>query len=220
MKFKDLFLQHIGRSWDKQKALGELIHGSGRWDFDMRSGTLKFANSYTFKIQLVGTESTISNTWLWSWANAGSEIPLNMLHASLVARDFGEKNDVKELITPKIPLSNEVNGGTLLMVVCGLYSGNAFYRGPHETGALLMLIKDPNFPQMEMHPIRRIVEIFPLMLTYVPITDQRTALYHYVQSYGITPQADGEAMTAQHNDGLSLRATFDHKDRLINLKIS
>jgi hypothetical protein len=219
MKFKDLFLQHIGRSWDKQKALGDLIKGSGRWDYDQRTATLKFSNSYTFKIQMVGTESTISNTWLWTWANTGSPTPLAMMHASLVARDFGEKNDVAELVTPKLLLSNEVNGGTLLMVVCGIYGGDSFYRGPYDNGAMFMLIKDPKYPQLEHHPIHRVVEIFPQLLGYVPIKEQRTALYYYLQSYDLSPQADGEALVAHHSDGLSLRATFDHRERLINLKV-
>ena len=44
-----------------------------RWDYDLDAGTLVFSDRGVPKviasIQVVGTTSKSSNTWLWSWAN-------------------------------------------------------------------------------------------------------------------------------------------------------
>ena len=42
------------------------------WEIDMETGIVSFGDSLdlTFEIQLLGTHSRISNTWLWGWANS------------------------------------------------------------------------------------------------------------------------------------------------------
>ncbi len=50
------------------------IGSYGRYDYDLESGTLVFSNDgvpgVIAEIQVVGTDSTASKTWLWSRENA------------------------------------------------------------------------------------------------------------------------------------------------------
>ncbi len=218
MNFKDVFLQHIGRSWDKQMTLSELIGGSPHWEYDLAAGTLAFQDSYTFKIQLIGTEGWRSNTWLWAWANTGSHFPSNLVQASLDIKAFGVKNRIMPLRTAKLPLGDRINGSTLSLLACGICQGDAIYRGPDDKGALFMLIKDDAYPLPTYHPIQRVAEIFPRMIGSVHLDDPRTALKHYLESYGLTPQIEGKTLVAQHSDGSELRATFDTIGRLQNFE--
>lgn len=218
MDFETVFLQHIARSWDKQKTLGELIKDSPRWDFDMEMGVLSFAGSYGFKVQLLGSESTRSETWMWAWANKASNIPPNLLKSALAVRKFGEINQVEALTKPQFPLGEKINGATLAMVACGICRANGLYRGPYEGGAMLLLIQDNDYPRRTYDPIQRIAHIFPQLIATVPFSDHRTALYHYCQSYGLAVQSEPQELVALAKDGAALQATFDAQGRLSSLK--
>ena len=63
MELNPLLLQHVAASYDKQMALGDLIGGSD-WQFDMGTQSLTFGSKIRLKIQVIGTESTRSYTWL------------------------------------------------------------------------------------------------------------------------------------------------------------
>jgi hypothetical protein len=60
--------------------------GEYSWEFRMGEGTIVFSFDDSQRrpikcpIQLLGTVSYHSQTWLWAWANAQSNIPGSLLH--------------------------------------------------------------------------------------------------------------------------------------------
>jgi len=65
-----LFSVHAASVLERQLRLGTLIGDQHQWTFDMASGRLQFNEQHSFPVQLLGSESEESNTWLWAWANA------------------------------------------------------------------------------------------------------------------------------------------------------
>jgi hypothetical protein len=219
VQFEQLFLQNVAASYDKQMALSDLI-GDSNWQFDMDSQTLSFGSKFRFKIQVLGTESNSSNTWLWGWANEASGIPPSMLKASEELRALGVQEQVSELTQAEIPLTDQVNGHTLSMIASGVCKGQAYYRGPYDGGALFMLIRDENYPQQNVLPVIHISTLFPQLISNMEIGNHRQAFLPYVQFYGAKVNETGDLITAQFNDNNRIEARFMPDNRLEKLNVT
>ena len=68
-------------AFKQQLHLGDLV-GDLPWAFDVPTGTLSFGDLH-WHAQILGTESHQTNTWLWAWANTGSNLPPALIQASL-----------------------------------------------------------------------------------------------------------------------------------------
>ncbi len=100
-----------------------------RWDYDLEAGTLVFSQAGTPKvvaeIQVVGTTSAHSYTWLWSWANE-SLISVATKEMSTV-RQFGIENDIRQLTESSLSDDGYL-GWELTAVSVALLNGKGAYR--------------------------------------------------------------------------------------------
>ena len=130
---------------DRQARLEEKFEISRheRWDWDQETCRIVFSNSgvpaVTARIQFVGSISTTSDTWLWSWANPSFE-PHTSEDLQKV-RDYGEGKDFASLTVPKWP-GEEVDGWEMTAVAAHLLDAEGAYRTPSETGFTFMLLMD------------------------------------------------------------------------------
>ena len=74
---QELIERYGGIALDKQLAFGEAI-GNNNWNVDMTQGTISFGEDLTFPVQVLGTISHSSQTWLWAWANPKSGVSENV----------------------------------------------------------------------------------------------------------------------------------------------
>ena len=200
----------------KQLHLNHLV-GRFTWHFDVRAGILSFGKHYHWHAQILGTESNETNTWLWAWANTGSKLPPALVQASLRMKHFGEQQQIPELTEPQIPLTDDINGHVLSMIASGVCDADAYYRGPYDGGAALLLIKDEKFPRSKESPLARLPHIFPQAISAFAIPDHRLALTRYLDQCGIVYTSEGNAITVREKENAVLTATFDEQKRLINL---
>jgi hypothetical protein len=88
-------LTALNQSCDKQFQIPSWPH----WDYELERGTLTFSGDGVPKvvasIQVVGTTSKTSGTWLWAWAN--ENLPAKVTHAVKTVRAFGEAENLREL---------------------------------------------------------------------------------------------------------------------------
>jgi hypothetical protein len=204
-------------SFDKQVSIDQ-IYGEKSWQFDRTTGFLTFGKKGSWQTQLLGTESELTNTWLWAWANAQSDEPSHLLVASLLLKAFGDQNGIPELTTPQLPL-DQVDVHTLALLASGLCEANGYYRCPYEGGALYVLIMDENFPKCTDPPLQRIASVFPQAIASLEIADHEQALCEYLDHYGIEHQHTGHQIVVQDDDGEPvLTATFDEQNRLTHLE--
>jgi hypothetical protein len=229
-KFNDLFTKHGAASFDKQIYLDVMLGKCG-WAFDLDSGVLAFRRPHEedlqLNVQVLGTESEDSNTWLWGWANA-SGVPDTLLKAAHELKAFGATANIPELTTPELPFSPKVNSQRIAMIASGVLRAGCTFRAKYPHGALHLLIKDPRYKRSVTRPIPRILRVFPMFLSDHYVTNQRAAFISYLNFYrlnvreedccvfaaaGTAPSALLGASTPQQ-----LTAEFDQGNRLINLQ--
>ncbi len=150
LTLQTLFDSHALSSFAKQRHLNELV-GEDDWDLDLETAALSFSSGKTWKIQLLGSESFVSDTWLWAWANDQSDLPPDVLQLSERVRAFGEEHDIDELTQPDIPL-DWGDGHMMSLIALGICNATAYYRCPHDNGAVFVVIDDKSFPQPAVSP--------------------------------------------------------------------
>lgn len=212
----DEFFTYAVADFDKQLHLADHI-GDLDWQFDMASGLLSFGDRYRWHAQVLGTESDSSGTWLWAWANNASNIPEDLIQASLTMRTFGEQRGIAELVSSQVLLEG-IDGHTLAMIASGVCRSNAYYRAPYDGGAAYLLIMDDSFPRNTDEPLSRIATVFPQAIAALEVSNHRLALLSYLASYGILGRTEGSTVIVDDSDKPAMRATFDEQNRLIHLE--
>lgn len=215
MHLKDLIDEHAVASFDKQMHLRELTANLD-WSFQMETGLLSFGNRQRWRAQILGTESMSSRTWLWAWANEASGIPPRLLMAAGVMRHWGERLSIPELTEPEVPL-RAVDGYLLALVASGLCHADGYYRGEYPGGSAYLLVSDENYPRRADCSAARVLSVLPQALTSLPIGNHKTALLAYLKYCGLAGCWDGNTFTAHEQGRTALTASFDERDRLVQL---
>lgn len=90
------------------------------------------------------------------------------------------------------------------------------YTIPFASGRSVALIRDARLKATESLPITRVVFVFPQAIDAIPIPDQKAALIHYLDSYGLRPEITGSTVRAQHGSE-KLEAEFDRHNRFTKI---
>ena len=216
MTLQDLITRHGAASLDKQDALADLI-GERGWGADLSTGQITFGDDYAFPIQMLGTESFASGTWLWGWANEASHIPEPLLRASQQVRAYGEQHGVAEFVQAQYEL-DEVGGHLPAMIASGLCNADAYYRGPYGQGAAFFLLTAPALREPSASSVVRIPRIFNTFIGQFDC-DHRAALTAYAEYKGYSCEDRGpEVVCTSPRDG-ELRATFDDLGRMTEMNM-
>lgn len=114
-----------------------------RWDYDQETGEIVFSNAgvpaVAARFQIVGSISTVNDTWLWSWANF-SLVP-EISERLLAVREFGEAEGFANLTIPKWPATEE-DGWELTAAAAKVLNADGAYRTPSKAGFLFLLLMD------------------------------------------------------------------------------
>lgn len=213
--FSTLFTDNVLGSFIKQFHLADLV-GDSAWGYDVKSGTLSFGKIH-WQAEILGTESVETQTWLWAWANTGSNLPPAIVQASLQMKGLGQRHRIEELTEPQPELTEDLNGHTLSLIASGVCDADAYYRGPYDGGAAFLLIKDQQFPSSNESPLLRLSTVFPQVISTFSIADHHLALTSYLDKAGIAyTNEDGDVKVKEGGETV-LTATFDNLRRLTNL---
>lgn len=135
---------------DRQDALVRAyrLNSHERYDWDQGSGQLVFSNQGLAAVradfQFVGSVSTRTNTWLWSWAN---ESDLEHVRAKTrQVRSYGEERRLLKLACAYWP-AQEVDGWEMAAVAAYLLKAEGVYRSPHGHARTFLLITDVGWVQ-------------------------------------------------------------------------
>jgi hypothetical protein len=127
----------INERYLKQFGIGSFE----RWDYDMDKETLTFSHKGVTRvvanIQVAGTISNESKTWLWGWAN--QYFPENVTSALSVVREFGEQHGIQKLTEDKWAATVE-DGWEMSAVANRLIKGKGVYRCPTDKGFLFLIL--------------------------------------------------------------------------------
>ncbi len=129
----DMLSLSAGRSFLCQNRMGEKIIGNNGWALDPMKCIIRFGDR-EFTAGILGTESAVQNTWLWSWAHTESGLPERAAAASRRAKRT--LPDLPEFQTGKFMLDELHNGHNLSMISVGVSDDElCYYRCPYEGGA-------------------------------------------------------------------------------------
>lgn len=218
MDYNTLLNQHLCFAFDRQLLLADLVDDLD-WGYNVSTGILSFGDRYEFQADILGTEADGDASWLWSWANEMSSLPPERTQAALKLKQLGEAEGIPELSEARHSLS-VVNGHALGMIAVGQKLGQAYYHGPHDQGAVLLLIVEPQMPWTVENHLQRITTTFPQIIAQMEVEDHQNALFHYLQHYGLEPEAIENALVVRENGKGILHASFDDLNRLQELKAS
>ena len=132
---------------DQQKVIEKTfgIHNYEDWFYDQETGILTFSNSETknkiveIQYEEVGSISTISQTWLWSWANPHLDPKIKT--EIEVVKNFGEFNNLEHL-TKKKWFGDEYDGWEMTAIAAYLMKAKGAYRMPLENTFSFVIYKE------------------------------------------------------------------------------
>jgi hypothetical protein len=114
-----------------------------RWDWNQDSAELVFSNDGVpgakARITFVGSVSTKSDTWLWSWANFG--LVAGVREPAIAVRDYGEREGFLPLTIPKWSAKHE-DGWHMMAVAARILGAEGAYRTPKDNGFTFMVLHD------------------------------------------------------------------------------
>jgi hypothetical protein len=137
--------QSVHELMDQNEHLEEKfqIGSYKRYAYDMDKETLAFSDGGPSRIvatiQVAGSISCTTKTWLWGWAN--SYFPDNATRALVVVREFGNKHGITKLTQEKWEATEE--DGWEMSAVCNhLIKGCGVYRCPTEIGFVFLVLTE------------------------------------------------------------------------------
>ncbi|MBI2898769.1 MAG: hypothetical protein HYY17_01150 [Planctomycetes bacterium] len=162
-------------------------------------------------VQLLGSESEESNTWLWAWANDCVSVPERVRSLAIAIRQWGEKHQVDALVRPHLALGR-FGGRHIAAAATVLSKGDGYYRAPYEGGAAYVVVQAPELRSPSV-PSVRIPRIFVETLSKDPIADPRRALAGYLRSFGWDVRSSPERIEALANGESVFTASLDAQGR-------
>ncbi|MBN8734064.1 MAG: hypothetical protein J0L64_26235 [Acidobacteria bacterium] len=119
-----------------------------RWDYDLSDGVLVFSAEDVAKviadIQVVGTTSNESKTWMWGWAN--DSLPPRAVSRIDAVRKYGDSESIPQLTTDVLT-NDDYLGWELTAVTARLLGAKGAYRCPGDNGFLYVVYEDIRFAQ-------------------------------------------------------------------------
>lgn len=212
MKFDGLIEKLGAVNLDKQHSLAELI-GSSDWSIDLDTKMISYANGIEFPIQIIGTYSFSSETWLWAWANEASNIPEELLLNANILQQYGIENNIEILFVPELP-ADTTDVHAIGMIASGLTNSSAYYAANFGEGIILVTIKSPQIDLVEFNEQARILTVFPdLISTFELIHSEALKSYLKARNYNI--EENNNELIANKGNNI-ITATFDNDGRMTN----
>lgn len=207
--FLDLLNQCAFQAFERQTRLSTLI-GDRAWLLDTELATITFGDDFTFPVQFLGTESEITNTWLWADANSKVPFPSTSLELCRKVRAIGCKFGLEEFDNDHFPFVDEVGkptGHTLAMVASTLGGASCYYRGPHENGAVFVAISDARIDERPDLDRESFIEAFNNLLWQPGDMKKRIVSYLSAKGY-ISKDFDGTDLNCSLYTGEEINLTF------------
>jgi hypothetical protein len=114
-----------------------------RWEIDQEKGELVFSNhdipTIIAKFQFVGSFSSTSNSWLWSWGNASVLAGLSKQVEAV--RVYGKQHGFRKLTERKWPATEE-DGWNMAAITNYILEGKGVYRPPFNQGVIFLVITE------------------------------------------------------------------------------
>ncbi|MBE7463623.1 MAG: hypothetical protein HS116_08980 [Planctomycetes bacterium] len=210
--FQDLLEKHIGATLDRQLALLELVGGIDRYALNLDAGELYFDAKHSFPVQVLGSESETSHSWLWVWSNPNVTLDPKLMRSAQNLRAFGQEHEIPEFREGLVDLE-ERSAAAMALVSSGVSGADAYYRAPYEGGAAYVLLDAPKVRTKFNDSPGHVADVFTRVLMNFEVAHRRAYLC-YLKYKRYTYTEDPAQVEAASPSGEPLLARFDALGRL------
>ncbi|MBF9221315.1 DUF6882 domain-containing protein [Hymenobacter ruricola] len=211
---QELLERYAALAFDKQTDLYEVI-GDNSWNVDMAAGTISFGPQLVFPIQVLGSFSHQSETWLWAWDNAQSDLPEPLLAQARQLRAYGEQHGIDLLTVNQFDATpNDLHA--IGSIASGMFEASGYYLADYGQGILVVTVESEQIDQGAKHDFARVSTVFPQVIGVFEMR-HRPAFIHYITQKGGTLSETADTVTATLGTS-TLTAHFDELGRLAKLQ--
>ncbi len=209
------FLEKFGAlALEKQRNLYEVTGGLS-WNVNMDNEEITFGDNLTFPMQVLGSFSHSSETWLWLWDNKAGGYAESVMKQALSLKKYGEENNIELLSVGKFDaVPNDLH--LIGMVATTMFNLSGYYLGNYGQGTMVVTIKDDSIDNTESEEFSRIITVFPELISTFEIQNHKNAFTNYLSQKGYELTVNGNEVKAQKNDKV-INATFNENNLLTNL---
>ena len=195
----------------RQDVLGRAL-GNGYTSFDLDERTLSTGGRTYRGMTFLGSYSHVSRTWKWSWDNPHFDQDSPAIVPARAIRDFGEREDIPELVSGGLDLSGFPNphqaATTLAIAAGGVLGGNGVHscRVNDGKGSFYFHLDDPSLPAAGFDPITapRVLltaaEVFP--------ADPRRVVVGFLEGHGFRIRQSADVVDGTLPDGPQVTVAF------------
>jgi hypothetical protein len=212
---ENLLIKFGGIGIDKQFILSKKLIEDD-WSYLPDEGILKFENNMKYKVQVLGTQSNVSKTWLWSWANDDFQANKESLNAVKKIKEYGEKNNIDILTEEEIEISDDLNDFLIAVVSSGIYDSKGFYIGKLELGSIVFLIDDEKVKmETETEVGKRLSTVLMNLISYLK-RDHNKAFESYLNFLKVKYIKEDNKIIIKHDEQILVEAEFNEENILNN----
>ncbi|BDU25682.1 MULTISPECIES: DUF6882 domain-containing protein [unclassified Flavobacterium] len=209
------FLEKFGAiALEKQRNLFEITGGLS-WNVDMNKEEITFGDDLTFPMQVLGSFSHSSETWLWIWDNKAGGYAESVMKQALLLKKYGEENNIDLLTVGKFDATqNDLH--LIGMIAVEMFNASGYYLGNYGQGTMVVTIKSDAVDNVESEELARILTVFPELISTFEIQNHKNAFTNYLSQKGYELTSNGNEIKAEKN-GNVINAVFNDDNLLIKL---
>lgn len=210
---EELLERYGGIAFDKQLDFADII-GNNNWNVDMAKGQIAFGPELSFPIQVLGTISHSSESWLWAWANTQSGLSQNIIKDSLELKKYGEQNGIDILSESSFDFGKD-DLHLIGIIASGMFNSTAYYIADYGQGAMVVTLNSSKINSSRKENHHRILTVFPQLISQFDM-NHKLALTHYLKAKGYSTNEEQNKLIGKKN-GQTITAEFDESLRLTTL---
>lgn len=209
------FLEKFGASaLEKQRNLYDVTGGLS-WNVDMDKEEITFGDHLTFPMQVLGSFSHSSETWLWIWENKAGGYAESVMKQALLLKQYGEENNIDLLTVGKFDaVENDLH--LIGMIAVEMFNGSGYYLGNYGQGTMVVTIKSDIIDKVESEELARILTVFPELISTFEIQNHKNAFTNYLRQKGYQLTLNGNEIKAEKNENV-INAVFNENNLLTKL---
>ena len=208
--------QHALYSALKQ-SLFKQRYGQMEWNVVISQGLLTFARKYNMEIEVLGSYSAEYQTWLWSWANTGSNFPPEAINIATKLKSWGETKGIEPFIRPQLNVDENNQPELLSMLAIGLAKLPAFYKANTGSGFITLLVKTENTYSIPKMTNVEFINFITDVISQIPIAPHKTAVIGFVSKLGWSGKDDGDRIVVKNpSEKSQISVDFDAMGRITN----
>jgi hypothetical protein len=213
--FKEMLIGSALASAERQSIAGGVIGGRA-WSVDLRARHITFDNGPQLAADLLGTESSTDQTWLWAWANPELTLSEDHLGPARQLTGLGAEAGARELTEGRLEFRDSLSIHQLGAVASGLLHAGAYFLAPDGPFVALLILYGP---ELELPPLDGSALTQTLMSSLGQFElEHQPAIAAYLAHRGARAEKTSETWAVELPTGEHLVLRFDAQRRLAGIE--